>query len=210
MTRVREPTVVIVGVAVPYRHEDPENKFAGWIQEAQLPLAPVPGRRRLTKVFSGDILDFLTHKIYGYGHAGTTGLPEAESGEIPLTEVLDYHSGIHFEALKRLRLALGSDSARILSEYSLPAYYFPKTAPRSPALNVLVNLPVELIHEIYSHLDEVGDVLYLSITSQVLWEIGRNISIATQRHSQPVIPGPATASSASEIISSTTTYPKHF
>ncbi|KAJ7119851.1 hypothetical protein C8R44DRAFT_878237 [Mycena epipterygia] len=54
-----------------------------------------------------------------------------------------------------------------------PAKYFPKTAPRSVDEIVLVNLPVETIREIYSHIDSLVDVVCLSMACQLLWEIGR-------------------------------------
>ncbi|KAJ6514214.1 hypothetical protein C8R47DRAFT_567686 [Mycena vitilis] len=55
-----------------------------------------------------------------------------------------------------------------------PALYFPKTAPR-PSLDaaVLVNLPAEIAHEIFSYLSDIYDLLCLSAACQVLWEIGR-------------------------------------
>ncbi|KAJ7670589.1 hypothetical protein DFH06DRAFT_1083347 [Mycena polygramma] len=52
--------------------------------------------------------------------------------------------------------------------------YFPKTAPRTLCATVLVNLPVEMVHEIVSYLDDdLCDLLCLSATCQVLWEVGR-------------------------------------
>ncbi|KAJ7205179.1 hypothetical protein GGX14DRAFT_397725 [Mycena pura] len=53
------------------------------------------------------------------------------------------------------------------------AIYFAKTAPRSPDATTLVNLPAEIIHKIYECIDEFAHLLFLSITCQVLWEIGR-------------------------------------
>ncbi|KAJ7119854.1 hypothetical protein C8R44DRAFT_737598 [Mycena epipterygia] len=53
-----------------------------------------------------------------------------------------------------------------------PAKYFPKTAPRSFD-TALVNLPVETVHEIYSHIDNLTDTVCLSVACQLLWEIGR-------------------------------------
>ncbi|KAJ7220804.1 hypothetical protein GGX14DRAFT_676062 [Mycena pura] len=56
-----------------------------------------------------------------------------------------------------------------------PSYcYFAKTAPRSLDTIALVNLPVELIYEILSYLDEFFDLLFFSMTCQALWEIGRD------------------------------------
>ncbi|KAJ6554917.1 hypothetical protein DFH09DRAFT_1318424 [Mycena vulgaris] len=50
--------------------------------------------------------------------------------------------------------------------------YFPKTA--APSLDsALTNLAVETIHEIYSHMDDLPNVMSLSMTFQVLWEIGK-------------------------------------
>ncbi|KAJ7196043.1 hypothetical protein GGX14DRAFT_673692 [Mycena pura] len=46
----------------------------------------------------------------------------------------------------------------------------------SPAVRyptTLVNLPVEIIHEIHSHMGGFDDLLFFSATCQVLWEIGR-------------------------------------
>ncbi|KAJ7670598.1 hypothetical protein DFH06DRAFT_1178580 [Mycena polygramma] len=54
-----------------------------------------------------------------------------------------------------------------------PALYFPKTAPRPLDAAVLINLPVEIAHEIFSYLGDMCDLLCLSATCQVLWEIGR-------------------------------------
>ncbi|KAJ7205180.1 hypothetical protein GGX14DRAFT_644954 [Mycena pura] len=53
------------------------------------------------------------------------------------------------------------------------AIYFAKTAPCSPDAITLLNLPVEIIHEIYECIDEFEHLFSLSITCQVLWEIGR-------------------------------------
>ncbi|KAJ7110902.1 hypothetical protein C8R44DRAFT_883365 [Mycena epipterygia] len=49
-----------------------------------------------------------------------------------------------------------------------------KNAKPSRETAVLVNLPVEMIYEIYSHLDDLVDAVCLSITCQVLWEVGRS------------------------------------
>ncbi|KAJ6514223.1 hypothetical protein C8R47DRAFT_1090653 [Mycena vitilis] len=54
-----------------------------------------------------------------------------------------------------------------------PALYFPKTAPRPLDAAVLVNLPAEIAHEIFSYLSDIYDLLCLSAACQVLWEIGR-------------------------------------
>ncbi|KAJ7152130.1 hypothetical protein C8R46DRAFT_1357713 [Mycena filopes] len=43
----------------------------------------------------------------------------------------------------------------------------------SPHKLVLLNLPVEIIQEIYSHLDAFADIVCLSATCQALWAIGR-------------------------------------
>ncbi|KAJ7068990.1 hypothetical protein B0H15DRAFT_138440 [Mycena belliarum] len=51
---------------------------------------------------------------------------------------------------------------------------FPQTAPPSSNPNTLVNLPAETVIEICSHLDGLGDLLVLSVSCQVLWEIGRH------------------------------------
>ncbi|KAJ7645102.1 hypothetical protein DFH06DRAFT_1083361 [Mycena polygramma] len=51
--------------------------------------------------------------------------------------------------------------------------YFPKTAPRPLSATALINLPAEMVHEIFSHLSDLCDLLCLSVTCQVLWEIGR-------------------------------------
>ncbi|KAJ6488968.1 hypothetical protein C8R45DRAFT_993295, partial [Mycena sanguinolenta] len=48
--------------------------------------------------------------------------------------------------------------------------YFPQTAHQNSAL---VNLHVEMIWEIYSHLDDFSDVVCLTVTCQPMWNIGR-------------------------------------
>ncbi|KAF7375684.1 hypothetical protein MSAN_00457700 [Mycena sanguinolenta] len=50
------------------------------------------------------------------------------------------------------------------------ALYFPKTAPQS---SLLVNLPVEMIWEIYSHMKDFSDIVCLTLTCQPMWNIGR-------------------------------------
>ncbi|KAJ7465052.1 hypothetical protein FB451DRAFT_1138366 [Mycena latifolia] len=60
--------------------------------------------------------------------------------------------------------------AMFLEHVSHPLY-FPKTAP--PSSTALLNLPVETIHEIYSHLEDLADLFCLSMACQFLWEIGR-------------------------------------
>ncbi|KAJ7645111.1 hypothetical protein DFH06DRAFT_1476976 [Mycena polygramma] len=55
-----------------------------------------------------------------------------------------------------------------------PALYFPRTAtPSLDATAMLVNIPAELAHEIFSYLADFCDLLCLSMSCQVLWEIGR-------------------------------------
>ncbi|KAJ7081579.1 hypothetical protein B0H15DRAFT_854182 [Mycena belliarum] len=51
---------------------------------------------------------------------------------------------------------------------------FPQTAARSPNPLVLLNLPTEIIFEISSHLGDMCDLVCLSMTCQVLWEVGRH------------------------------------
>ncbi|KAJ6450716.1 hypothetical protein C8R47DRAFT_1030908 [Mycena vitilis] len=57
--------------------------------------------------------------------------------------------------------------------FSRPALWFPSTATLSSNPATLVNLPVELIDEIYAHIPYLADAVCLSATCQVLWEIGR-------------------------------------
>ncbi|KAJ7505848.1 hypothetical protein B0H11DRAFT_2186518 [Mycena galericulata] len=52
-------------------------------------------------------------------------------------------------------------------------YCFPKPAARRLNVLALVNLPVEMIQEIYSNVDDLADVFCLSMTCQFLWDIGR-------------------------------------
>ncbi|KAF7365616.1 hypothetical protein MVEN_00435200 [Mycena venus] len=56
---------------------------------------------------------------------------------------------------------------------SIPGLRVPQTAAPSSRVTALVNLPADIIGEIYSHLYLLLDVLCLSVTCQVLWEIGR-------------------------------------
>ncbi|KAJ7196046.1 hypothetical protein GGX14DRAFT_673708, partial [Mycena pura] len=78
----------------------------------------------------------------------------------------------------------GYPSARLNSSlHCLEPTFLPDTVKRyrpgellSPAEmypTTLVNLPVETIHEIHAHIDGFHDLLFLSATCQVLWEIGR-------------------------------------
>ncbi|KAJ6450942.1 hypothetical protein C8R47DRAFT_1329801 [Mycena vitilis] len=55
-----------------------------------------------------------------------------------------------------------------------PELRYPATA--APASNALAftNLPVDMIHEIYSHIPRFRDVICLSATCQALWEVGRS------------------------------------
>ncbi|KAJ6488946.1 hypothetical protein C8R45DRAFT_1213551 [Mycena sanguinolenta] len=50
------------------------------------------------------------------------------------------------------------------------ATHFPQTAVQ---LSALVNLPVELIQEIQYDLEDIRDIICLSVTCQPLWEVGR-------------------------------------
>ncbi|KAJ6488937.1 hypothetical protein C8R45DRAFT_1143212 [Mycena sanguinolenta] len=50
------------------------------------------------------------------------------------------------------------------------ATYFPQAAVQ---LSALVNLPVELIQEIHYDLEDIRDIICLSVTCQPLWEVGR-------------------------------------
>ncbi|KAJ6489011.1 hypothetical protein C8R45DRAFT_1074128 [Mycena sanguinolenta] len=50
------------------------------------------------------------------------------------------------------------------------AIYFPQTASQS---SLLVNLPVEMIWEIYLQIDDLSDVVCLTMTCQRMWNIGR-------------------------------------
>ncbi|KAJ6488944.1 hypothetical protein C8R45DRAFT_249483 [Mycena sanguinolenta] len=50
------------------------------------------------------------------------------------------------------------------------ATYFPQTAVQ---LSALVNLHVELIQEIHYDLEDIRDIICLSVTCQALWEVGR-------------------------------------
>ncbi|KAJ7279165.1 hypothetical protein C8J57DRAFT_1465345 [Mycena rebaudengoi] len=52
-----------------------------------------------------------------------------------------------------------------------PAKYFPPQAPVSASMT-LINLPVEIVHEVYSHIELLLDIACLSITCQVLYKIG--------------------------------------
>ncbi|KAJ7196022.1 hypothetical protein GGX14DRAFT_473966 [Mycena pura] len=77
------------------------------------------------------------------------------------------------DTAKRYRPGEILSPAPSLARRNHPALYFAKTALRSPEPATLVNLPVEIIHEIHSHMDGFHDLFFFSVTCQVLWEIGR-------------------------------------
>ncbi|KAJ6506718.1 hypothetical protein C8R45DRAFT_1208725 [Mycena sanguinolenta] len=52
-----------------------------------------------------------------------------------------------------------------------PSTYFPQTASQSSSST---KLPVEMVQRIYFKADDVSDVVCLSATCQLLWEIGRH------------------------------------
>ncbi|KAF7341919.1 hypothetical protein MSAN_02047800 [Mycena sanguinolenta] len=62
------------------------------------------------------------------------------------------------------------EETRKHSTRPLPSTYFPQTASQSSSLT---NLPVEMIQRIYFGTDDISDVVCLSVTCQLLWEIGR-------------------------------------
>ncbi|KAJ7670592.1 hypothetical protein DFH06DRAFT_1178568 [Mycena polygramma] len=52
-------------------------------------------------------------------------------------------------------------------------WHIPQTAPRSLDATAFVNLPAEIIHEIFSYIGDLCDLLSLGLACQVLWAIGR-------------------------------------
>ncbi|KAJ6514217.1 hypothetical protein C8R47DRAFT_567748 [Mycena vitilis] len=57
--------------------------------------------------------------------------------------------------------------------YDIGPFLIPPTAPRSLNAIELVNLPAEMIHQVFSYTENLCNALCLGLSCQRLWEIGR-------------------------------------
>ncbi|KAJ7768921.1 hypothetical protein B0H16DRAFT_1518648 [Mycena metata] len=80
------------------------------------------------------------------------------------------YGGFKLPELDAMILSFKPGKLKIGMRYVL---ILPETAARSPQETTLLNLPVDVLHEIYSHVDSFVGVVCLSATCQVLWDVGR-------------------------------------